>query len=82
MNSGPAFKATVRVYCLAGAAKPSPKLGQALGPLGINMMNFCKEFNERTTAFHSDVPLRVILKAFVDRSFTFEFKPPPTSWFI
>ena len=34
----PAFKATVRIYCLAGSAKPSPKIGQALGPLGINMM--------------------------------------------
>lgn len=48
MNTGPQLKATVRIYVLAGVAKPNPKIGQALGPLGINMMQFCKEFNERT----------------------------------
>lgn len=48
MNTGAAFKASVRLYCNAGVAKPSPKIGQALGPLGINMMQFCKEFNEKT----------------------------------
>ena len=82
MNSGPAYKATVRVYCLAGNAKQSPKIGQALGPLGINMMQFCKEFNDRTQEYHGEVPMRVILKAYVDRSFTFIVKPPPTSYFI
>ena len=82
MNSGPAYKATVRVYCLAGNAKPSPKIGQALGPLGINMMQFCKEFNDRTGEYHGEIPMRVVLKAFVDRSFTFIVKPPPTTWFV
>ena len=82
MNSGPAYKATVRIYCLAGNAKPSPKIGQALGPLGLNMMQFCKEFNDRTQDFNGDVPMRVILKAYVDRSFKFVVKPPPTSYFI
>lgn len=82
MNSGPAYKATVRVYCLAGNAKPSPKIGQALGPLGINMMQFCKEFNDRTQEYHGEVPMRVILKAYVDRSFTFVVKPPPTTYFV
>ena len=82
MNSGPAYKANVRIYCLAGNAKPSPKIGQALGPLGINMMQFCKEFNDRTGDYNGDVPMRVILKAYVDRSFKFVVKPPPTSYFI
>lgn len=82
MNSGPAFKATVKIYCLAGNAKPSPKIGQALGPLGINMMQFCKEFNDRTQEFNPDVPMRVLLNAYVDRSFKFVIKPPPTTWFI
>ena len=82
MNTGPAYKASVRIYCNAGVAKPSPKIGQALGPLGINMMAFCKEFNERTGQFKPDVPMRVILHAFVDRSFKFVVKPPPTSYFI
>ena len=67
---------------MAGAAKPSPKIGQALGPLGVNMMQFCKEFNDRTGQYREDVPMRVKLTAFVDRSFTFIVKPPPTSWFI
>ena len=75
MNSGPAFKATVKIYCLAGNAKPSPKIGQALGPLGINMMQFCKEFNDRTQEFNPDVPMRVLLNAYVDRSFKFVIKP-------
>ena len=82
MNSGPAYKATVRIYCIAGNAKPSPKIGQALGPLGINMMQFCKEFNDRTQEFNSDVPMRVILKAYIERSFKFVIKPPPTTYFI
>ena len=75
-------KANVKLYVYAGIAKPSPKIGQALGPLGINMMAFCKEFNERTTQFKPDSPMRVLLKAYVDRSFTFVVKPPPTVWFL
>ena len=82
MNSGPPVKACVRVYCMAGVAKPSPKIGQALGPLGVNMMQFCKEFNERTGQYKEDTPMRVKLTAYVDRSFQFVVKPPPTSWFI
>ena len=82
MNTGPAYRATVRVYCLAGNAKPSPKIGQALGPLGINMMQFCKEFHDRTQDYHGEVPMRVVLKAYHDRSFTFVVKPPHTTWFV
>jgi large subunit ribosomal protein L11 len=82
MNSGPAYKATVRIYCMAGVAKPSPKIGQALGPLGVNMMQFCKDFNERTGAYKEDTPMRVKLTAFVDRSYKFIVKPPPSTWFI
>lgn len=82
MNSGPAKKACVRIYCTAGTAKPSPKIGQALGPLGVNMMQFCKEFNERTTMYNEHIPMRVKLTAYMDRSFKFVVKPPPSSWFI
>ena len=46
------------------------------------MMQFCKEFNERTGQFKEDTPMRVKLTAHVDRSFTFVVKPPPTTWFI
>lgn len=55
MNTGPAYKASVRLYVNAGVAKPSPKIGQALGPLGINMMQFCKEFNDRTGQYNPEV---------------------------
>ena len=82
MNTGPAKKASVALYCMAGVAKPSPKIGQALGPLGLNMMNFCKEFNERTGQYKEDTPMRVKLTAYADRSFEFIVKPPPTTWFI
>ena len=82
MNTGPGYKASVRLYVNAGVAKPSPKIGQALGPLGINMMQFCKEFNERTGAYKNDAPMRVLLSAYMDRSFKFVVKPPPTTWFL
>jgi large subunit ribosomal protein L11 len=67
----------------AGAAKPGPAIGQALGPLGINMAEFCKQFNERSvTMYKNDVPLSVRLHAMSDRSFTFDLRTPPTSWLI
>ena len=46
------------------------------------MMQFCKEFNERTGAYKEDTPMRVKLTAYVDRSFKFVVKPPPTTWFV
>ena len=45
-------------------------------------MGFCKDFNERTLMFKPDTPMRVMLRAFVDRSYTFVVKPPPTMWFL
>ena len=76
------YKGIAKLVVYAGNGKPNPKMGQALGPLGLNMMQFCKEFNERTSALRTDVPCRVQLKAYTDRSFTFIIKPPPTSWFL
>ena len=51
----------LNLLAMAGGAKPNPKMGQALGPLGINMMQFCKDFNSKTANFNNDVPLRVVL---------------------
>ena len=76
------YKGIAKLIVYAGNGKPNPKMGQALGPLGLNMMQFCKEFNERTSSLRTDVPCRVLLKAYTDRSFTFIVKPPPTSWFL
>ena len=67
---------------LAGVAKPNPKMGQALGPLGINMMKFCEEFNKLTNYIRGDVPLKVRLTAYTDRTFKFMIKPPETAWFL
>jgi large subunit ribosomal protein L11 len=76
------YKGCAKMVAYAGNAKPNPRMGQALGPLGLNMMQICKEFNERTSNLRNDMPLRIVLKAFTDRSYNFVVKPPPTSWFL
>ena len=72
----------VRLRVGAGSAKPGPAIGQALGPLGLNMAEFCKQFNEKTKLYEKDTPIPVDLSAFSNRSFTFKVKTPPTSWFL
>lgn len=76
------YKGVAKFVAYAGSAKPNPKLGQALGPLGLNMMQVCKEFNEVTSSMRTDMPMRIRLKAYTDRTYNFVVKPPPTSWFI
>lgn len=67
----------------AATAKPGPSIGQALGPLGINMAEFCKQFNERTEPqFERDTPLTVRLAALSDRTFTFVVQTPSVSYMI
>lgn len=73
----------VKLRCPAGSAKPGPAIGQALGPLGINMAEFCKQFNEKSQAlYEKDTLLAVRLTAMSDRSFTFDIRSPPTSYLI
>ena len=55
------IKGQARLIMYAGVAKPNPKLGQSLGPLGMNMMQFCKDFNAKTGEYNGDVPLRIRL---------------------
>jgi large subunit ribosomal protein L11 len=55
------FVRAVRLRIGAGSAKPGPAIGQALGPLGLNMAEFCKQFNEQTKDFDKDVPVPVEL---------------------
>jgi len=66
------------------AARPGPAIGQALGPLGINMADFCKQFNDRTETmgYEKETPLTVQLSALSDRSFTFDVRSPPTSYLV
>ena len=73
----------VRLRVPSGNARPGPSIGQALGPLGINMAEFCKQFNERTEhVYEKDVPLGVKLAAMSDRSFSFQVRSPPTAYLI
>ena len=77
------FVRLVKLIVPAGNARPGPAIGQALGPLGINMADFCKQFNEKTEAvYEKDTPLPVRLSAMSDRSFTFEIRSPTTSYLI
>ena len=66
----------------AGAANPSPPIGPALGQRGLNIMEFCKAFNAKTAQMEKGMPIPVIITAYQDRSFTFEMKQPPVSFFL
>jgi len=77
-----AIKGTARLALLAGAAKPSPAIGQALGPLGVNMMEFCKDFNAKTATYKASAQMRVKLVAYEDKSFTYTLFAPPTTWYL
>jgi large subunit ribosomal protein L11 len=66
----------------AGAANPSPPIGPALGQRGLNIMEFCKAFNAQTQKEEKSTPIPVVITIYADRSFTFELKTPPMSFFI
>src|SRR5665213_174218 len=66
----------------AGAANPSPPIGPALGQRGLNIMEFSKAFNARTAQLEKGTPIPVVITAYQDRSFTFEMKLPPVSFFL
>ena len=66
----------------AGAANPSPPIGPALGQRGLNIMEFCKAFNAQTQKLEKGSPIPVVITIYADRSFTFELKTPPMSYFI
>ncbi|MBO6506803.1 MAG: 50S ribosomal protein L11 [Kordiimonadaceae bacterium] len=66
----------------AGQANPSPPIGPALGQRGINIMEFCKAFNAKTQKMEPGQPCPTILTVYADKSFTFEIKTPPASYFL
>ena len=72
----------IRLQVPAGKATPSPPIGPALGQRGLNIMEFCKQFNARTQDMEAGIPLPVIITAFSDRRFTFIIKTPPVSYFL
>ncbi len=72
----------VKLEIPAGQANPSPPVGPALGARGLNIMEFCKAFNAATQNMEQGTPTPVIITAYSDRSFSFETKTPPASWYL
>ena len=66
----------------AGAANPAPPIGPALGQRGLNIMEFCKAFNAQTQKMEKGMPVPVTITIYQDRSFTFEMRTPPVSYFL
>lgn len=73
------IQAYVKLQLEAGKANPSPPVGPALGQHGINIMDFCKEFNNKTSSFEKGLITPVVITIYSDRSFTFLIKTTPAS---
>lgn len=76
------IKTVVKIQAPAGGANPAPPIGPALGQHGVNIMEFCKQFNERTKSMESGMVIPAVLTIYEDRSFTFITKMPPVSALI
>ena len=72
------IKSMIKLYATGGQANPAPPIGPALGQHGVNIMEFCKQFNAKTQG-RDGLKLPVIITAYEDRSFTFIIKSPPSS---
>src|SRR5690554_3980476 len=72
----------IKLQIPAGKANPSPPVGPALGQRGLNIMEFCKQFNAATQSLEQGMPIPVVITAYADRSFTFVTKTPPASYFL
>ena len=72
----------IKLQVPAGSANPSPPIGPALGQRGLAIMEFCKQFNAQTQNLEKGSPIPVVITVFQDRSFTFEMRTPPVSYFI
>jgi len=71
------IKALVKLQIPAGAANPAPPVGPALGQHGVQIMDFCKQFNERSKKFEAGMIIPAVITIFTDRTFTFITKMPP-----
>jgi large subunit ribosomal protein L11 len=72
----------VKLQVPAGSANPAPPIGPALGQQGVNIMEFCKQFNAQTAKIEKGLPIPVVITVYSDRSFTFIMKTPPASVLI
>ena len=73
------IKTQIKLQIPAGAANPAPPVGPALGQHGVNIIDFCKQFNERTKTMEPGMIIPAVITVFDDRSFTFITKMPPIS---
>ncbi|HXM82353.1 MAG TPA: 50S ribosomal protein L11 [Burkholderiales bacterium] len=72
----------IKLQVPAGSANPSPPIGPALGQQGVNIMEFCKQFNAQTQKTEKGLPIPVVITVYSDRSFTFVMKTPPAAVLI
>jgi large subunit ribosomal protein L11 len=72
----------IKLQVPAGSANPSPPIGPALGQRGLNIMEFCKQFNAQSQKMEKGSPIPVVITVYQDRSFSFEMRTPPVSYFI
>ena len=72
----------IKLQVPAGKANPAPPIGPALGQHGVNIMEFCKAFNAKTQQMEKGMPIPVNITVFSDKSFSFEMKTPPASYFL
>src|SRR2546425_828183 len=76
------FEVGEQVRVSDGPANPSPPIGPALGQRGLNIMEFCKAFNAQTQNLERNAPIPVVITIYADRSFNFEMRTPPVSYFL
>jgi large subunit ribosomal protein L11 len=72
----------IKLQVPAGQANPSPPIGPALGQRGVNIPEFCKQFNAATQKMEPGAPIPTVITVYADRSFTFEMKTPPASYLL
>jgi large subunit ribosomal protein L11 len=72
----------IKLQVPAGKANPSPPIGPALGQRGLNIMEFCKAFNDQTKGMEVGTPLPVVITVYTDRTFSFVTKTPPNTHFL
>ncbi|MEH0002522.1 MAG: 50S ribosomal protein L11 [Holosporaceae bacterium] len=75
-------KGYIKLQIPAGKANPAPPVGPALSQKGLNIMDFCKDFNAKTQKMPAGMPVPVVITAFEDRTFTYIIKKPPVSYFL
>jgi len=72
----------IKLQVPAGKANPSPPIGPALGQRGLNIMEFCKAFNAKSQGIDPGTPIPVVITVYADRTFSFETKTPPVSFYL